>query len=278
MQTGRLRRLSRVVVETTGLADPAPILASLMAHPALVQAYALGAVVCVVDAAAGAEGLEGRVEAERQIACADRIVLTKTDLASGGPDEALAALIARLNPAAPLIEASAGTIDAETLLGSGLYDLKSRQPDIPRWLGEATPGHHHDGHHHRHGTQSSVRSFSIVHPRPIPEARVEDFLGLLSSMLGPSILRMKAVVWTLEKPLRPLVLHGARRQLHPPAYLPAWPHDMEPHSRFVLIGDGLDETLARDLFAAATGSPRTDAPDRAALLDNPLTVPGMSFR
>ena len=96
-------------------------------------------------------------------------------------------------------------------------------------------------------------------------------------MQGAKILRMKAIVRTAEHPDRPLVLHGVRNHLHPPARLPAWPADFPPGSRLVLIGEGLDERLVRDLFAAFAGQPRLDAPDRAALTDNPLAVPGMSF-
>lgn len=288
VQTGRLRPLSRVVVETTGLADPAPILASLMAHPALVASYVLSSVICVVDAAAGVEGLAGRIEAERQIACADRIVLTKSDRVAGEVDDALTAFVRSLNASAPLVPVE--TVDAASLLDAGLYDPATRKAELSRWLGPSESagsrhehGHDHQhsqehAHEHAHGPSGTVRSFSIRHDAPIPRARVEEFLGLLTGMLGPTILRMKAVVWTIEDGDRPLVLHGARRQLHPPVRLAAWPDGTAPHSRFVLIGDGLDERVARDLFAAATGVPRVDAPDRAALMDNPLAVPGMTFR
>ena len=112
---------------------------------------------------------------------------------------------------------------------------------------------------------------------PISTAQVVSFLDLLRDMQGEKILRMKAIVRTVEHADRPLVLHGVRNHLHPPARLPAWPADFLPASRLVLIGEGLDERLVRDLFAAFAGEPRLDAPDRAALTDNPLAVPGMSF-
>ncbi len=277
MQTGRLRPLSRVVVETTGLADPAPILASLMAHPALVQSYALGAVVCVVDAAAGTEGLEGRVEAERQIACADRIVLAKTDLRDGAPDEALARLIERLNPSAPIVLADEA--DPIAIVEAGLYDPATRAPDVARWLGQARAEPQRHGHRHDHEAPHAARvaSFSLVEARPIPTHALQEFLGLLGQTQGPRLLRMKAIVATSEDAAHPLVLHGVRGYLHPPVRLPAWPEGMERQSRLVLIGEGLDETYVRGLFAAFTGQPRIDAPDRAGLMDNPLAVPGARF-
>ena len=95
---------------------------------------------------------------------------------------------------------------------------------------------------------------------------------------GDKLLRMKAVVRLREDEARPLVLHGVRTYLHPPVRLPAWPEGEVPHSRLVLIGDGLDERLVRDLFAAFSGAPRIDAPDRAALLDNPLSLGTGSYR
>lgn len=284
IQTGRLRPLSRVVIETTGLADPAPILASLMAHPALVQSYALGAVVCVVDAAAGLEGIEGRVEAERQIACADRIVLTKTDLPDIAPSGALDGVIARLNPSAPIVRAAEA--DPIAIVEAGLYDPATRMPNVARWLGQARvepardDDHHHPHHHgHGHGHHAPrVKSFSLVEAKPIAMQALREFLGLLGQTQGPRLLRMKAIVRTSDDPERPLVLHGVRGYMHPPVRLPSWPEAMERESRLVLIGEDLDETYVRGLFAAFAGQPRVDAPDRAGLIDNPLAVPGMSFR
>ena len=287
VQTGRLPPLKRVVVETTGLADPTPILAALMGHPALLQAYALDGVVAVLDALSGPQNLGEREEARRQVAVADRIVVSKTDLA--GPDAlaALTALIRPINPGAPILDAAKGEAVPSALLDCGLYDPATKTADVARWLRDEVlhdaHDHHHPGHDHaahgpsapsRHG---AIRSFSIQHAPPLPTAQVEAFLDLLREMQGEKILRMKAIVRTVEHPGRPLVLHGVRSHLHPPARLPAWPADCLPGSRLVLIGEELDERLVRDLFAAFAGQPRLDAPDRQALTDNPLAVPGMSF-
>ncbi|KQT54045.1 MULTISPECIES: CobW family GTP-binding protein [unclassified Aureimonas] len=300
MQTGRAPVLKRVVIETTGLADPTPVLAALMGHPALVQAYALDGVVTVVDALSGEATLAAHEEARRQAAVADRLVVTKTDLAPAGAKAALVAHLAALNPRAPILDAALGEAGPSALFNCGLYDPETKIADVARWLGEGAPsgdahddhahdhahGHDHDhdhgahGHHH-HGTTASrhggINSFSILHETPIPVAVIHEFLDLLAGTQGPRLLRMKAVVATVEQPGRPLVLHGVRTYLHPPVRLPAWPGDMKPASRLVLIGDGLDERHIRDLFAAFTGVPRLDSPDRKALTDNPLAIPGMSF-
>lgn len=301
MQTGRIKPLQRVVVETTGLADPTPILVALMGHPALLQAYALDGVVAVVDALSGALNLGTREEARRQVAVADRIVLTKADLVEVGETAALRARILDLNPRAPILDAAAGEAVASQLFDCGLYDPKTKTADVSRWLqderehaarhgavGDDHDGHdhvagdhRHDAHHHHHGDGPSrhgaIRSFSILHQAPIALSAVEGFLDLLRETQGPKILRMKAVVHVVEDPRRPLVLHGVRGYLHPPARLPAWPPGETRGSRLVIIGEDLSETYVRDLFAAFAGQPRLDAPDRTALTDNPLVVPGMSF-
>ena len=281
VQTGRLAALRRVVIETTGLADPTPILASLMAHPVLVQHFSLDAVVTLVDAATGTATLHERNEARRQVACADRIVVTKTDLE---PETVqLRALIAQLNPRAPVIAVAEAGPDA--LFGCGLVDARTRQADLSRWLGEDLScthdhAHHHAGSHDGHGhghAHGGVGSFSLQHEAPIALADIEAFLDLLRDRQGPKLLRMKAVVRLCEDDARPLVLHGVRTYLHPPVRLPAWPPGVARGSRLVLIGDGLDETLVRDLFAAFTGTPVSDTPDRAALLDNPLALASRGF-
>ncbi|MBC8129843.1 MAG: GTP-binding protein [Rhizobiaceae bacterium] len=300
MQTGRVAALKRVVVETTGLADPTPILAALMGHPALVQAYALDGVVAVVDALSGAVNLETREEARRQVAVADRIVLTKTDLVVSGADpddsiDALLALIAAINPRAPILWGERGEAIATRLFDCGLYDPETKTADVARWLQDEREGaahphrHSHHGHDHRHphdhehdhgprnARHGDIGSFSIRHDAPLPLSAIEAFLDILGETQGRNLLRMKAVVWTTEDPLRPLVLHGVRGYLHPPARLAAWPDGEAPGSRLVLIGEGLNERIVRDLFGAFSGRPRIDAPDRAALLDNPLAIPGLCF-
>lgn len=287
IQTGRLAPLQRVVVETTGLADPTPILVALMGHPALVAAYALDGVVAVIDALSGAVNLDTREEARRQVAVADRIVATKTDIAPLGALSDLAALVRSVNPRAPLLIAARGEATPARLLDCGLYDPATKTADVARWLqdearhaGGDAGGHHghgHDHHAHGRGRHGDIRSFSIRHAPPIGIDRIEGFLALLAETQGSRLLRMKAVVRTIEDPGRPLVLHGVRGHLHPPARLPAWPAGETPGSRLVLIGEGLNEAYVRDLFAAFAGEPRLDAPDHAAVTDNPLRVPGAAF-
>jgi len=280
VQDGRIRKLSRVVIETTGLADPVPVLQSVMGHPALVQAFRLDGVITLVDAVNGAATLDNHVEAVKQVAVADRLVLTKTDLqADGAAVGELEARLRRLNPGAAVTRVSQGQASA-ALLACGLYDPETKTADVRRWLGEDDHhhhdhdhhDHHHHGHHHHHHDER-VRSFSLVHEGAVPYAAISTFLDLLQSTQGDKLLRMKGIVELTEDPGRPLVLHGVQKLLHPPARLPAWP-DERRGVRLVLITVDMAEDYVRRLFAAVTNLPAVDTPDRAAVTDNPLAIAG----
>jgi G3E family GTPase len=287
LQTGRIARLKRVVIETTGLADPAPVLQSIMGHPALVQAYRLDGVIALVDAVNGEATLDNHIEAVKQVAVADRIVLAKTDLVSDAA--ALAGLRERLkvlNPAARVIDAATPEAGYAALFDCGLYNPETKSADVRRWLGEeaehAHHHHHHDDHDHDHGHgghdhhrhDSRIRTFTLVHDRPVPFSAIEMFLDLLRSAHGDKLLRLKGVIELAEDPSRPLVVHGVQRLLHPPARLPSWSDDVRG-TRLVLITLDMPEDYVRRIFSAFTNTPSVDTPDRAALQSNPLSIAGM---
>ena len=280
MQRGKIGKLKRVIVETTGLADPVPVLQSIMGHPALVQAYRLDGVVTLVDAVNGAATLDAHAEAVKQVAVADRIIVSKGDLA--GDPAALIVRLRQINPTARILDASKGEATPANLFDSGLWDPATKTADVRRWLGEARDhdhhhhhGHDHHGHHgHPHHHDDRVRSFSLVHDQPIPYAAVDTFLELLRSVHGEQLLRMKGVIEIAEQPDRPLVVHGVQKLLHPPARLPAWPEGQRG-TRLVIIGFDLAEEHVRRLFAAITNQPAIDQPDRAAVENNPLAIAGM---
>jgi G3E family GTPase len=268
---------ARVIVETTGLADPAPLLQTLMQHPYLVMRFRLDGVVTLVDAVNGADTLDHHPEAVKQAAVADRIVLTKTDLLAA-PDgaarrEALVARLRKLNPAAPILDAAAGEANAAALTGCGLYDPSRKIPDVSRWLADeaVAAAHTHDHHHHhdvnRHDDR--VQAFTLSTDRAIPAAMLDLFLELLRSTHGPNLLRMKAIVNVEETPDRPMVLHGVQHVLHPATQLEAWPDD-DRRTRMVFIVRDLEPRIVRELFDAFLGYTMPDRPDAAALVDNPL--------
>jgi G3E family GTPase len=283
---GRIQPFRRVVIETTGLADPAPILHALIYHPYLVIRYRLQGVVTVVDAVNGAATLDAHGEAVRQVAVADQIVVTKRDLADQD-GRALAARLRALNPTAPLREAAVAPAD---LLG-GLFGLDGKSDDVRAWLGaeaarEAHHDHPHDGHphhghhahqgHHHHDVNrhdAAIRAFSLTSDAPVPRAAFEMFLDLLRSAHGPNLLRLKGLVALADAPDRPLVVHGVQHVIHAPVHLEAWP-DADHRSRLVLILRDLDPAFVTRLWDAFLGRPRIDAPDAAALTQNPLAIPG----
>jgi len=293
MQTGKIQPLKRVVIETTGLADPAPVLQAVMGNPVLAQSFSLDGVITVVDAVNGLSTLASHPEAVKQVAVADRVLISKTAMADAAALEAVKREIAALNPRAPISDVDAPGLVGPDLLANGLYDPGSKTADVRRWLHEEAHGHHHHDHdhghghhHHDHGHQhahdvtrhdATIRSFSIVHDRPIDPMALEMFVDLLRSAHGEKLLRMKGIVAMSNAPERPLVLQGVQSVFHPPERLAAWPDPDDRRTRLVLITKDLPEAFVRDLFDAFTGTPKIDRPDRAALADNPLAIPGLKF-
>ena len=276
---------SRVIIETTGLADPAPVLHTTMVHPYLVMRYRLDGVIAVVDAVNGAATLEAHPEAVKQAAVADRIVLTKTDLVCDAHAGALRTLMQRLralNPAAPILDAAAGEAVAARLFDCGLYDPLTKTPDVRRWLAaeayadaqgavqallqnDRHGGHGHDPNRH----DARIRAFCLSTDAAISASAFEMFLDLVRSMHGPKLLRMKGVVKVAETPHTPMVVHAVQHLMHPLARLPAWP-DSDERTRIVFIMRDIDPRTIGELFDAFLGATAPDRADRAAISDNPL--------
>lgn len=277
----------RVVLETTGLADPAPLLQTLMSHPYLVLRFRLDGVVTLIDAINGLSTLDGHPEAVKQVAVADRLVLSKTDLIDsfdrGRARDELVLRLHALNPAAPLLDAAKGEAVPETLFNCGLYNPAKKIPDVSRWLkdeavaaAEAEHRHHdrdgHHGHRHHHDVNrhdDRVRAFTLASDEPVPAATFDLFLELLKSVHGPNLLRVKGIVNIAESAGQPVVIHGVQHVFHPTARLDAWPDD-DRRTRLVFIVRDIEPRAIRELFDAFLGQIRTDRPDRQAMVDNPL--------
>jgi len=271
LDNGRMT-FDRVIIETTGLADPAPVLHTAMVHPYFVMRFRLDGIVTVVDAINGAATLDAHIEAVKQVAVADRLVLTKTDLIDSAERRDAAAQLrerlAALNPAAPVIEAARASVTQ--LIGCGLYDAERKIPDVKRWLAEEAYGH--DDHHHHHDVNrhdEAIRAFTLASERAIPFSAFEMFLDLLRSMHGPNLLRVKGIVKLAEAPEQPVVIHGVQHIFHPPVTLAAWP-DEDRRTRLVFIVNDIPQRAVEDLFNAFLGLAKPDTPDREALTDNPL--------
>lgn len=260
--TERPQRPRRVVLETTGLADPAPVLQALAAHPVLSVLYRPEAIIAVVDAVNGASTLDTYEEARRQAALADRIVITKAELAPDGP-EPLRARLAELNGEAEILDSrDSAPLTAAKLLRPG-FAAGSRTPLTPSFS---------EAHHHHHHHTSHFSSVCLVHEGALPLLAVENFLDLVTTQQGEQILRIKGLVETDDDPDHPVLIQGARRLLHAPERLSRWPDNAPRGTRLVVIGQHLDVEYIRRIFAAFAGQAAVDTPDRKALEENPLAI------
>jgi G3E family GTPase len=259
------KAIRRVVVETTGLADPAPILQTLMADPLVLHRYRLDGVVTLVDAAAGMATLDAQPEAVKQAAVADRLVLTKTDLATPEQVSALWGRLRALNPGAPLLNALHGGIEPEALLNCGLFDATRKHPEVSRWLdaeawAAADHGHHH--HHDPNRHDARIHSFCLTFDEPLPWDGLSAWLEVLSMTRGENLLRIKGIL-NLEGEDRPVAIHGVQHLFHPPAKLAAWPRGADGRddrrSRLVFILRDLDRSVVENGLRAFVESARRQA-------------------
>jgi G3E family GTPase len=216
--------------------------------------------------------LDNHVEAVKQAAVADRIVLTKTDLVDEAKRQRIGARLRSLNPAAPILDAVKGEATADKLLGSGLYDPDRKIPDVKKWLAAEAYADSHGHHHHRHDVNrhdKHISSFVLTAGDAIPSGTLEMFLELLRATHGEKLLRVKGIVKLAEMPDTPVVVHGVQHIFHPIARLERWPDD-DHRTRLVFITRDLPQRTVRELFEAFLGVAAPDRPDRAALVDNPL--------
>jgi G3E family GTPase len=254
--------LERVVIETTGLADPAPILHTLMNDKSLLEHYVLGAVVTTIDVVNGLRTLDNHEEAVKQAGISDLLLLTKIDLASPDVISALLDRITSINPGAKTLRAINGEVRPAEFFAAGLYRLESKTADVHNWLNaEAyaedhphTHVHHYDHHHdqakederNRHGDR--IRAHCIIREQPISWAGFSDWLDLISAMRGDDLLRVKGIVNVVEHPSRPIVIHGVQHIFHPPIQLDEWPSD-DHRTRIVFITRDIDKEVIEDTLS-----------------------------
>jgi G3E family GTPase len=235
---GAIVSFTRIVIETSGLADPAPVLQTLMTDAAIAERVILGGVVTTVDAVNGAETLDREEISTKQAAVADRLLLTKTDLAS--PPPALLHRLKELNATAPVLIAHHGAIDPHVLLTGRLYDPLTKSLDVQSWLG-VDPG----AHEHHHG----VDTYAIVRSEPLRAVTMTLFLEVIAEHCGADLLRLKGIVNILESPERPAVIHGVQHVFHPPTWLSGWPSG-DRHTRMIFITRRIPRGWIEALLAA----------------------------
>ncbi len=257
----------RVVIETTGLADPAPILHTLMTDERLQRLYRLDGVIATVDAATGMATLDSQQESVKQAAVADRLLLTKTDLAEETDVQVLEGRLRTLNPGAPIIRTLDGKVDAARLFDAGLYNPAQKTEDVQRWLnaeayqrsgshahehghGHGAP-HAHEHHHHdvnRHDDR--IRAICLTFEEPLDEEASALWLKTLAEIKGPDLLRIKGIL-NIKGLDAPIVIHGVQHVFHIPVELDAWPSE-DKRSRIVFIVRDLDETDLRETLRQMT--------------------------
>jgi G3E family GTPase len=275
-QAGVLPRFERVVIETTGIADPGPVLQVILTNPMVRNAYALDGIVTTVDAINGLASLASFPESVRQVAVADRLVLTKSDLVAAGASlDRLRAKLRDLNRAAPIIAATKGTLDAGRLFGMGLYDPATGRPDLDRWIDPAlyqsedappaddVPALDHaavasiyarQGHQpntadaplHRHA--ADISSFCLTRNEPVPLRTLQMFLDAIARDAGAKLLRVKGLVRTVERPEQPAIVQGAQQIFHSLEWLDRWP-SADRRTRIVFITRGIGRDEIEDAFA-----------------------------
>lgn len=232
---GEIPPFRRVLVETTGLADPAPILNTLLAEPVVRHHFEPGAVIATVDALNGLAQLERQPETVKQVVVADRLVVTKTDVADRAAVERLEERLRALNPAAELLEVSFGEADPAALLAPGERD--------PRDL-DLGNRHVHDG---------DLRAFVLVLDRPVDWTAFGIWLTMLLQSRGEDVLRVKGLLDVGAA--GPVVLNGVQHVVHPPEHLDAWP-DADRRSRIVFIARGLGLPEVEESLAAFDAAAR----------------------
>ena len=237
----------RVIVETTGLADPAPILATFMNDVSLRHLYRLAAVVATVDAVNGRAHLDRQEESVKQAAVADRLVLTKTDIADPAEAGALRGRLARLNPSAEILVAGHGAAEAEPLLRADVYDPAAKGREVLRWIeaeaARPAAGHRHDANRH----DARIHSFCLVHDEPVDWTAFGIWLTLLLHTHGGDVLRVKGLL-NVAGADTPVVINGVQHVVHPPVHLDAWP-DADRRSRVVFIVRGLERARIEESLA-----------------------------
>ena len=266
---GELPSFRRVVVETTGLADPAPILHALMAEPRLTDAYSIDGVLTTVDAVNGLATLNAHKEAVKQVAVADRLLVTKADLAAADQLKRLFLRLSVLNPtanvilsregdapaAAPCLEADADQRGAPTAIVDW-FERAARASERPRFLAEAhdtvrdttcgDPRCANPRHGSRHG--EDISTFSIVIDHPVEWGSFKRWLEYLAMLKGEDLLRFKGLIHIAERPDTPIVVHGVQHVFHPPHELAAWP-SADRRTRLVFITRGISRSLIENTLS-----------------------------
>jgi G3E family GTPase len=240
----------RVVIETSGVADPAPVLQAFLSDPTLAGLYYIGTVIVTLDAINAAHTLSEHSVSVRQVALADHLLITKLDLiAPAVRDAARAALIARLrsyNPSAAITAADDAALDPIALLSHIAPHPQQGAQAASGWMDQASAAD--AAHDHTHTHHAGIASFNLVRDTPMPREALQLLLSTLEQHLGPALLRVKGLVNVLEEPDQPAVVQGAQHLLHNLTWLSGWP-DADRRTRMVFITQGIAPAELTELMS-----------------------------
>ena len=252
MMNGKVSSFNRILIETTGLANPVPIIHTLMSSIELIRIYSLDGVITVVDSINGEKTLDLHEESLKQLALAEKIILSKTDIVDKDEIKSLVYRIKEINPVSQIIFSKFGNIPLEEIFGLGAYDPYKKSADVKNWLAaekykEKKHHHHHDVNRHN----ENIRAFSMMSENPVNMIAFSFFRDMITAALGANLLRMKGIV-NIAGEERPAVIHGVQHIFHPVQWLETWP-DNDRRTKLVFITQNIKKEQIEDFFRPLMG-------------------------
>ena len=252
MMNGKVSSFNRVLIETTGLANPVPIIHTLMSSIELIRIYSLDGVITVVDSVNGEKTLDLHEESLKQLALAEKIILSKTDIVDKDEINSLIYRIKEINPVSQIVFSKFGNIPLEEIFGLGAYDPYKKSADVKKWL--AAEKYKDKKHHHHHDVNrhnENIRAFSMMSENPVNMIAFSFFRDMITAALGANLLRMKGII-NIAGEERPAVIHGVQHIFHPVQWLETWP-DNDRRTKLVFITQNIKKEQIEDFFRLLMG-------------------------
>ena len=252
MMNGKVSSFKRVLIETTGLANPVPIIHTLMSSIELIRIYSLDGVITVVDSVNGEKTLDLHEESLKQLALAEKIILSKTDIIDKDEIKSLIYRIKEINPVSQIVYSKFGNIPLEEIFGLGAYDPYKKSADVKKWL--AAEKYKDKKHHHHHDVNrhnENIRAFSMMSENPVNMIAFSFFRDMITAALGANLLRMKGII-NIAGEERPAVIHGVQHIFHPVQWLETWP-DNDRRTKLVFITQNIKKEQIEDFFRPLMG-------------------------
>ena len=252
MMNGKVSSFNRILIETTGLANPVPIIHTLMSSIELIRIYSLDGVITVVDSINGEKTLDLHEESLKQLALAEKIILSKTDIVDKDEINSLIYRIKEINPVSQIVFSKFGNIPLEEIFGLGAYDPYKKSEDVKKWL--AAEKYKDKKHHHHHDVNrhnENIRAFSMMSENPVNMIAFSFFRDMITAALGANLLRMKGII-NIAGEERPAVIHGVQHIFHPVQWLETWP-DNDRRTKLVFITQNIKKEQIEDFFCPLMG-------------------------